>query len=90
MALDLSHFDEAKTCNLIDSLLQEDNEEMKEDKGDTNHSSNSSKESEYERNSGLKPGLTGDSVSDQVYKYLSLNDFLIIICISAIDNSRSC
>ena len=72
MALDLSHFDEAKTCNLIDSLLQEDNEEMKEDKGDTNHSSNSSKESEHERNSGLKSDLTGDSVNDQVFKWGSI------------------
>ena len=31
MALDLSQFDEETTCNLIDSLLQEENEVTRED-----------------------------------------------------------
>jgi len=67
MALDLCQFDEVKSCNLIESALQEENEEMKEDKGDMNHSSNSSKESECERYSGgLKPNLTGNSANDQL------------------------
>ena len=61
MALDLSQFDEATTCSLIDSLLQEENEEMKED---VNHSS------ECPTNGGLKPTL-GDSLSEQV-NYLSI------------------
>ena len=56
MALDLSHFDEATTCSLIESLLQEENEEMQED---TNHST------ECPTNGGLKPTL-GDSLSEQV------------------------
>lgn len=66
MALDLSQFDEVKTNNLIDSILQEENEEMKEDKGDMNHSTNS-KDSESERNSGLKTHLTRESRNDQVH-----------------------
>ena len=57
MALDLSHFDEATTCSLIESLLQEENEEMQED---MNHST------ECPTNGGLKPTLTGDSISEQV------------------------
>ena len=57
MALDLSQFDEATTCSLIESLLQEENEEMQED---TNHST------ECPTNGGLKPTLTGDSLSEQV------------------------
>ena len=57
MALDLSQFDEATTCSLIDSLLQEENEEMKED---VNHSSEVGP-----TNGGLKPTL-GDSLSEQV------------------------
>ena len=60
MALDLCQFDEGETCNLIDSLLQEENEEMKED---LNHSNLST---ECPTNGGLKPTLTGDSVSKQV------------------------
>ena len=58
MALDLSQFDEATTCSLIDSLLQEESEEMKED---VNHSSEVGP-----TNGGLKPTLTGDKVSEQV------------------------
>ena len=57
MALDLSQFDEGTTCNLIDSLLQEENQETKED---LNHST------ENPANNGLKSTLTGDSVSEQV------------------------
>ena len=57
MALDLSQFDEATTCSLIDSLLQEESEEMKED---VNHSSEVGP-----TNGGLKPTL-GDSLSEQV------------------------
>ena len=60
MALDLSQFDEETTCNLIDSLLQEENEEMKED---LNHSNLSV---ECSTNGVVKPTLTGDSVSKQV------------------------
>ena len=67
MALDLSQFDEEKTNSLIDSILQEENEEMREDKGDMNHSTNSSKDSESERNSGLKTHLIGESANDQVH-----------------------
>lgn len=74
MALDLSQFDEVKTNNLIDSLLQEENEEMKEDKGDMNHSTNS-KDSESERNSGLKTHLTRESRNDQLSTTLeAVND----------------
>ena len=57
MALDLCQFDEGTTCSLIDSLLQEENEEMKED---TNLST------ECPTNGGLKPTLTGERVSKQV------------------------
>ena len=55
MALDLSQFDEETTCTLIDSLLQEENEETREDLS-----------SECPANNGLKSTLTGDSVSEQV------------------------
>ena len=60
MALDLSQFDEAATCSLIDSLLQEENEEIKEDANHLNLST------ECPTNGGLKPTLTGDSLSEQV------------------------
>ena len=53
MALDLSQFNEETTCNLIDSLLTEENEETREE--------------ECPENNGLKPTLTGDSVSEQVH-----------------------
>ena len=55
MALDLSQFDEETTCTLIDSLLQEENEETKDDLS-----------TECPANNGLKPTLTGDSLSEQV------------------------
>ena len=61
MALDLSQFDEAATCSLIDSLLQEENEEIKEDANHLNLST------ECPTNGGLKPTLTGDSLSEQVH-----------------------
>ena len=57
MALDLCQFDEGTTCSLIDSLLQEENEEMKED---------ANLSTEFPTNGELKPTLTGDKVSKQV------------------------
>ena len=82
MALDLCQFDEGTTCSLIDSLLQEENEEMKED---ANHSA------EFQTNGGLKPTLTGDKVSEQVsFGFRRKNTFLIVkFTISVIDNFRS-
>ena len=57
MALDLCQFDEGTTCSLIDSLLQEENEEMKED---------ANLSTEFPTNGEPKPTLTGDKVSKQV------------------------
>ena len=81
MALDLSQFDEETTCNLIDSLLQEENEETKEDLS-----------TECPANNGLKPTLTGDPVSEQVNRRCQgRGDFsdLKIDQFSVINNLRS-